>query len=171
MNPPPNEYEKANNSYYTSEKAADMLITTLLKYCSPKIVLDPCAGTGSLVFAAQRQDIVVESSELDKSLCDKYGWECEDFLLKELKRFDAVICNPPFSEKREKDKNRRTGKDFATLFLEHSLKFANIVGFILHQGKGSLASYYKFRKSIPGIFMIHREPIPKKDSYFYIMVN
>jgi tRNA1(Val) A37 N6-methylase TrmN6 len=96
---------RANNSYFTSPQLAALLWDVALRYVQPRTVLEPCAGDGALVRVGRARGVRVDGVEIDAQLCDAHGWEHADFLLKEPTAYDAVICNPPFSEIRQQGQN------------------------------------------------------------------
>ena len=162
----------ADNSYFTSSDAADLLVSTLQRFAQPKIILEPCCGDGSLVNACKRKGVDhIHTIEIDEVLCKKHNWSPGDFLNQEPFQVDAVVCNPPFSEHRATNGTAKRGKDMALSFLVHAQKFAPILAFIMHQNKGSVTFDTKLRKLCPNICLIHRECIPKKFSTFTLLHN
>jgi hypothetical protein len=159
---------RANNSYFTSPHLAALLWDVTLRYVQPRTVLEPCAGDGALVRVGRARGVRVDGVEIDAQLCDAHGWEHADFLLKEPTAYDAVICNPPFSEIRQQGQNNSNGKDFALSFLVHAAKFAPYLGFIMHQQKGTLTFAEKLLKLEPRLRCIHRECAPKTMSVFTV---
>lgn len=95
------------NQYFTREKEAQQLITTALEIIDDKkvkILLEPAAGTGSLVklFPKSFAHLTID---IDPELCTLYGWKCADFLtlckkdlglVKVKKSAVCVITNPPY---------------------------------------------------------------------------
>lgn len=107
------DYKKKNGIFYTNVNLAAEIVKELRINCQ-SIVLDPCCGTGSFLYAAMLSGCVrVYGADVDskavkkcKSLtglstvktCDTLGKSCKDTLktlgIKE--RADYVIGNPPY---------------------------------------------------------------------------
>ena len=158
---------KADNNYYTSPEASDLLVESFLKFTTPKSILDPCAGDGALVEACKRKGLnVAHTYEIDELECILNGWKQADFLQLDPFKVDCVVCNPPFSEYRKKDNYLRQGKDLSVSFLLYASKFAPFLAFIMHQAKGTPTFDSKIKKYNPNMVLIHRECIPKSISKY-----
>ena len=159
------------NQYFTCAPLADLLADTVLKYLpTPTTVLEPCAGTGSLLVALQKKlpthALSVSAFEIDAKLADDYGWQHKDFLAATPSPVDVVICNPPFRGERADGGNANRGKDFSYLFLIHAARFSSLLVFIMHANKGNSAFQEKVRDNLPGFGLVERIVVDKNRSRF-----
>ena len=173
--------ERIDKDFYTTPYAA---VESLLKqpeirefFSKPRVILEPCAGSGSIVKAfdaclvkATSWDLVelrpearqglleITKRDTHKGYIDVY---CpKDFLdFKVLgEEYDAVVTNPPFYCWQE--------------FLEKSLTLAPVVIFLLRQDVlGSLSRHDFWQKHRPMIITMSKRhsftPDKKPDSCYY----
>lgn len=95
-----NSYQQFNehnptNFVRTPLATAKQLQSLLLKHCSPKTVLDPCAGTGILTDDLSAS---ITSYDIEPRGSDVIA---ADFLEPPTVHYDAAIVNPPFNLKKQ----------------------------------------------------------------------
>ena len=108
--------KKIYGQYFTNEIIADFMASWVMEN-KPKKLLEPAVGEGALIKAVLKIDkkIFIDSFDIDKMMCDKLkeninisslNIENKDYLLTRVKKYDAIICNPPYN-KFQKIKNRK----------------------------------------------------------------
>ena len=165
---------KEMDQYFTGASAAELLVDVTTRFCTrspPRLVCEPCAGDGALVKALLRQhpECEVLAYDLDETLATKHEWKCADFLstnVEPISGCDFVLCNPPFKSGRAAKGNAKRGKDLTIPFIMKALKFAPLLGFILHQNKGAPQFASKIWKQCPNLRLVHHELLRKTDSTF-----
>lgn len=164
------------NQYFTSiylaNQVAEIVAERVNSSNSEKTwrILEPCAGTGSLVSALTGKlgntAWTLTAYEIDDALCKEFGWINEDFLLSSPNEHDVVVCNPPFHSNRDEGTNGSRGADLPFLFLQHAAKSSSFLVFIMHQNKGCNTFQEKVRKAMPDLALTNRICVDKPMSMF-----
>lgn len=107
---------KKNSTIYTPERVSLYLFNLLKKHVSPKIILDPAIGQGSLTNPwknKSRKIIGVDIDKKGKKHCDTFiHGKFEEIQEWKHKHPDLILCNPPF--------NGASGKKlYPEVFLRH----------------------------------------------------
>ena len=92
---------KKDSTIYTPEKVSSYLYSLLIEHISPKVILDPAIGQGSLTTPWKKDDCEIIGVDIDgvgKNYCDKFiHGKFEDIDRWEYKKPEFVIVNPPFN--------------------------------------------------------------------------
>ena len=125
---------KKDSTVYTPPSVSEYLHSRLNTHISPKVIVDPSIGKGSLVAPWKKKGCKVIGIDIDKhsrKYCDKFihgrfedigEWPCD--------MPDLVVCNPPF--------NGATGRKlYSEVFLRQIVRlFGNRVPVVLFAPMG-----------------------------------
>ena len=145
-------------------RRAAVILLKHLKPTSKCSIMDPCAGQGALLNAVRtiNPTVICHGVEIDKELCDSFGWKNADFLGKQavFSHVNGIICNPPYARTRDGN-SKITGRTLIHHFVRRSAELCDIMAFILLAPNSSPSGLRRLQKYLPegwGVIQVDRVP-------------